>query len=209
MEYTVNASNGTYDVKARVASNDGGGRLRVEVNGTTLGTFDISSTGGWGEWRTVTIENVTVSGGERTIRLTAVKGGFNLNWIAFVEPGSTESITPTPTPTPAKTATPTPSSESGSDEWPKVRWWYECSSRIDVDIYWEIQVLGSQWVTETYGSEHWETNFPRTLRVSATETHTRSLTGGRWIALYLGKDTSGEPWARYDVPEDACKDYGG
>ena len=105
----------------------------------------------------------------------------------------------------------TTSSGSGSDEWPKVEWWYECNSRTDADIYWKIQVLGSQWVTESYGSDSWETNFPRTLKVSTIETHKRSLTirGGRWIELYLGKDTSGEPWARYTVSEDACRDYGG
>ena len=66
-------------------------------------------------------------------------------------------------------------------------------------------------MTEQYGSDDWESNFPRTFKVSGSETNERSLSlgGGRWIELYTGKNANGNPFARYELEEDACRDYSG
>jgi hypothetical protein len=65
-------------------------------------------------------------------------------------------------------------------------------------------------VTERIGADTWESDFPRTLKITGTETHSRELMvkNGRWIELYLGKKVKGEPWSKFEVPEKACQGYG-
>ncbi|MEO0795270.1 MAG: carbohydrate-binding protein [Verrucomicrobiota bacterium] len=85
LEYTVDAAEGSYDIELRVAS--GGstvGDVQVSLGGTDLGTFAVENTGGWQTWTTLTLSNVAVTGGsDQVLRLTAVGGNFNLNWIKF------------------------------------------------------------------------------------------------------------------------------
>lgn len=128
----------------------------------------------------------------------------------------TRSPTPTPTPRANSMTSPAPSISAGSptrsptstEGWPRAEFWHECDSKRSADIYYRIEVLGTQQVTELYGADDWESNFPRTFSVSGTETRERSLTisGGRWIELYAGENTDGDPFARYYVEEDACRD---
>ena len=86
-EYTVNApdSEAIYSISVRVASPATGGRLRVRLGGAVLGTISIPNTGGWQNWQTVWLPNVPVAGGSgsQVLRLEALSGGFNLNWIAL------------------------------------------------------------------------------------------------------------------------------
>ena len=42
-----------------------------------------TSTGGWYNWRDVTIPDVEISSGEQFIRLQIVQGGFNIESITF------------------------------------------------------------------------------------------------------------------------------
>jgi hypothetical protein len=89
LEYTVNVAGGYHDIHARVASalvSPGG--LRVSLNGTVLGTFDVTGTGDGQEWTTLTLPQVPVVGGSnRVLRLEVVSGvagdQFNLNWVSF------------------------------------------------------------------------------------------------------------------------------
>jgi uncharacterized protein involved in high-affinity Fe2+ transport len=83
LEYTVDVPAGTYDVDARIAAPRDSGQLRMMLDETTLGTIDVPVTGGWQDWRTVTLEGVSVSGSARVLRLEIIGGSFNLNWIEF------------------------------------------------------------------------------------------------------------------------------
>lgn len=82
LEYTVNVTAGTYDISLRVASIYSNKQAKVYLDGTLLGTFTIPNTGSWQTWQSVTINNVTISGGNNKIlRIECVTDGFNLNWI--------------------------------------------------------------------------------------------------------------------------------
>ena len=82
LEYTVNVTAGTYDISLRVASIYSNKQAKVYLDGTLLGTFTIPNTGSWQSWQNVTINNVTVSGGNyKILRIECVTNGFNLNWI--------------------------------------------------------------------------------------------------------------------------------
>jgi hypothetical protein len=86
LEYTVNVTDPSaiYSIKARVAST-AAGQMRVRLDGTVLGTFQIPNTGGWQNWQTVTLSNVPIAGGSgaSALRLEMLTGGFNVNWIEF------------------------------------------------------------------------------------------------------------------------------
>ncbi|WP_192812425.1 carbohydrate-binding domain-containing protein [Halorubrum sp. T3] len=91
-EYTVGSDAGTYDIDLRVASNRGEGKIRVSLDGTALGTVDIPQTGGWQNWQTVTVPDIELDETDGSVlRIEAVEGGYNLNWIEFNQAGSIES----------------------------------------------------------------------------------------------------------------------
>lgn len=71
-------------VTARVASQNGGGRMNIEVDGNNAGGYDIPATGGWQNWQSISIP-MTLASGDHDIRFSFVNGGFNVNWVDFVE----------------------------------------------------------------------------------------------------------------------------
>ncbi|MBN2485096.1 MAG: carbohydrate-binding protein [Bacteroidales bacterium] len=83
--YRVNVpSTGTYTVQYRVASQNGGGSIRIEKlgGGTTYGSISVPSTGGWQTWTTIS-HNVTLTAGVQDIAITAPAGGYNINWFSI------------------------------------------------------------------------------------------------------------------------------
>ena len=84
LEYTVSVPDPSaiYNIKARVAST-AAGQMRVRLDGTVLGVFQIPNTGGWQNWQTVTLTNVPLAGGSgsKALRLEMLTSGFNVNWI--------------------------------------------------------------------------------------------------------------------------------
>ena len=79
----------------RVASTGSAGSLRAEFGGIDkTGAIAISSTGGWQNWTNVS-RAVSLSAGQQIMRIFAVGGDFNLNYIAL-----SSGVTPTPTNTP-------------------------------------------------------------------------------------------------------------
>ena len=72
---------GAYDVEYRIASQSGGGTIRLEEAGgaTNYGTIAVPSTGGWQTWSTIK-QRVNLSAGTHTFGLAIPAGGFNLNW---------------------------------------------------------------------------------------------------------------------------------
>lgn len=92
LEYTVDVTGGRYDLELRVASPGGSGQLRVVLDGDHLGTIDVPSTGDWQAWTTVTLEGIDLTEGSQVLRLEVEEGGFNINWLEFIqtEPSTTE-----------------------------------------------------------------------------------------------------------------------
>lgn len=72
---------GQYKIDYRVASQNGGGHLSLDLNsGTTvLGGVDVPSTGGWQTWTTVS-HTVNINAGTYDVGIFATTGGWNLNW---------------------------------------------------------------------------------------------------------------------------------
>ncbi len=85
LRYIVDVQqSGTYQINFRVAAAGSGGRFRLEVDGADIsGSINVSSTGGWQNWVTKTVNNVQLSAGTHTLRFVAEAGGFNLNYISF------------------------------------------------------------------------------------------------------------------------------
>lgn len=77
---------GTYKIEYRVASQNGGGRLSLDLNAgsTVLGYLDIPSTGGWQNWTTVS-HTVTINAGTYNFGIYAQTGGWNLNWFKITK----------------------------------------------------------------------------------------------------------------------------
>ncbi|ADE53149.1 carbohydrate-binding domain-containing protein [Coraliomargarita akajimensis] len=90
LNYDVNVTPGTFDIVARVAIPDNSTTRRIDVtiDGISLGSFNLSSTGGWRNFQDFTIPGVTLGvGGLRDLRLTMVGGNFNLDKVTFVSTG--------------------------------------------------------------------------------------------------------------------------
>lgn len=93
MDYNVNVStSGTYNVSFRVASGTSGGQLQLRRGTSTLATITVPGTGGWQNWTTITT-TANLTAGAQTLRLFAVSGGYNVNWVQF----ATGSTPPPPT----------------------------------------------------------------------------------------------------------------
>jgi hypothetical protein len=87
-------ASGTYDVEFRLASNGGGGRLHLEVNGADkTGLVSIPDTGGWQSWVTVKKTGVSLGSGDQVLRLVIDAAGAsgstaNVNYIRIASSGS-------------------------------------------------------------------------------------------------------------------------
>jgi beta-glucanase (GH16 family) len=87
IEYTVDVLAGNYDFEVRVASAVDGGTLHIEFDGRDVtGPVTFAGTGGWQNWITVLVEDVTLGAGVQTMRLVVDGGGFNLNKFSVTEP---------------------------------------------------------------------------------------------------------------------------
>jgi len=94
MKYTVNViKTGSYTLQARVSTSGSGQSFRVEIDGTTIGTITVPTTGGPQTWVTAST-NVTISStGQHMLRIYAINGGFNLEYLNFLStPGITSAI---------------------------------------------------------------------------------------------------------------------
>ncbi|PKH00180.1 thiol oxidoreductase [Paraglaciecola sp. MB-3u-78] len=84
LEYNVNIIEGGYAVTARVGSDLSSGSYTLQLDGQTIGSDSVSSTGGWQTFATHFIGNIEVSSGETlTLRLNVTGNDFNINWIEF------------------------------------------------------------------------------------------------------------------------------
>lgn len=80
MDYYLEVpAKGIYKFEYRVASLSAGGELTLKKADTSLSVTQISATGGWQTWRSVTA-TCKLDKGLNRYRLSATKGGFNFNW---------------------------------------------------------------------------------------------------------------------------------
>jgi hypothetical protein len=83
LDYKVNVQTaGNYTIQYRVASESGGGSFQLRKDTAILTSNNVAATGGWQNWATI-IDSANLVAGEQTLRLHALSGGFNINWIQF------------------------------------------------------------------------------------------------------------------------------
>ncbi|MGL1886126.1 MAG: carbohydrate-binding protein [Reichenbachiella sp.] len=82
--YNVDIPAGNYQVNYRVASQNGGGQIKLEAQGgtTTFAITDVPSTTGWQIWDTVS-DQINISNDLSSIAINIPTGGYNLNWISL------------------------------------------------------------------------------------------------------------------------------
>ncbi len=85
LKFEVNSTPGTYDVVADVAGTGSPGEIHLTLNGGYITTVDVPDTGGWHDWRQVTVPDVDVptDDSDATLRVTFDGNDMNLNRIEF------------------------------------------------------------------------------------------------------------------------------
>ncbi len=88
LEYTIaSTSSGTYSISFRVSSSSSSSSsksISVSLGGSNLGSIDIPNTGGWQNWQTVRLNNISIHGGSnKVLRLNINGGSFNINHVTF------------------------------------------------------------------------------------------------------------------------------
>lgn len=83
LEYTVNVTAGKYNVDALVSSITAGNSFRIEMDGTSIGTFTVPNTGAWTAFQTASLKNVTLTGGSKIMRIYMITAGFNIDKVTF------------------------------------------------------------------------------------------------------------------------------
>jgi hypothetical protein len=75
---------GQYDVTFRVSLADGfpDGRGELQKDREPLCEFDIPTTGGWDQWKSITC-NVNLEAGEQILRVYVKQAPWNLDWMEF------------------------------------------------------------------------------------------------------------------------------
>jgi len=80
LEYNINVTEAKdYPFYVRTAGT-ATGQIAAQIDGETIKTMTIPSTGGWQTWTTVS-SNLSLPQGEHLLRLNVQTGGFNLNWL--------------------------------------------------------------------------------------------------------------------------------
>jgi len=203
LEYTVNVPDPSaiYSIKARVAST-AAGQMRVRLDGTVLGTFQIPNTGGWQNWQTVTLPDVPIAGGSgaKALRLEMLTGGFNINWIeldrvqicgtnniALNQPASASSV---------QELSPSPTAADAFDGDPTTRWGSAFSDPqwIQVDLgsvqniarvrlNWENAFGQSYSIQLSTNASTWTTGYT-TANGPGSINDLAALGSGRYVRMY-------------------------
>lgn len=84
LEYTVDVEqSGLYRLDFRVASWNNTGEISLLVDGHPVGgVLNVPNTGGWQVYQTRSIDDVHLSAGPQTVRITFPNGNVNFNWWA-------------------------------------------------------------------------------------------------------------------------------
>ncbi|HWZ23039.1 MAG TPA: family 16 glycosylhydrolase [Cytophagaceae bacterium] len=85
MEYEVFVRKaGKYKVEYRTSSESGTGTISLKSGENTLTKTTIKPTSSWQIWTTTSSDVFELSTGVFKIKVTAIKGHFNLNWLNFI-----------------------------------------------------------------------------------------------------------------------------
>ena len=98
--YSINnPSSGTFTLEARYAVGGNGGAFHVELDGANVtGAINVSNTGGWQMWKTLSRTGIAIGAGQHTLRVAFDKSNtsgadiLNLNWLKLTAGGN---VTPT------------------------------------------------------------------------------------------------------------------
>jgi len=87
IEFTVDVKEAaTYNFNYRVASPNTSGVLHAELDGQRIhANTNMPNTGGWQNWTTVKVSNVSLPVGTHTLRIVFDGGGVNLNYVDVVK----------------------------------------------------------------------------------------------------------------------------
>ncbi len=94
LSYTVNVTqSGNYDFQIRLATTNSGATFHIEMNGVNVtDIINVPNTGGWTSWQTISVNNISLLAGKKTLKIVIDNGGFNLNYLnAYTTTTSIES----------------------------------------------------------------------------------------------------------------------
>ena len=74
---------GTYEVSFSISAPDAGGIFFAQLSGQNLGVIDVPATGGWYNWEDLPAQTITVSEGEKFLKIQIVQAGFNIQSVNF------------------------------------------------------------------------------------------------------------------------------
>ncbi|MFN3405642.1 MAG: PQQ-dependent sugar dehydrogenase [Cytophagaceae bacterium] len=85
LKYTVNVTqSGIYTIGFRVSSTQSNRSLHVELDGQNItGSVALPNTGGWQNWQTVYVQDLSLSAGTQIIRLVFDTPDLNINYMDF------------------------------------------------------------------------------------------------------------------------------
>ncbi len=87
-EYKITVEkSGTYSLDARISGSNGGA-IDFLVDDVSVGRLSTPSTGGWQNWKTVSMD-VDLEAGEHMLKMLVRDAGFNINWIELSNPTAT------------------------------------------------------------------------------------------------------------------------
>ncbi len=69
-----------FEITYRLASPNNGGSFNILVNDKVVDQVDVPNTGSWQIWQSI-VDNITIEQGRHYLKLVAVNGGFNINYI--------------------------------------------------------------------------------------------------------------------------------
>tara|TARA_Y100000992_G_scaffold121099_1_gene79367 strand:- start:787 stop:2787 length:2001 start_codon:yes stop_codon:yes gene_type:complete len=82
--YTIqDVTQGTYEVTFSISAPEAGGIFFAQLEGQNLGVIDVPATGGWYNWDDIPAQTVTISEGEKFLKIQIVQAGFNIQSITF------------------------------------------------------------------------------------------------------------------------------
>ena len=76
-------SPGTYEVSFSISAPDAGGIFFAQLSGQNLGVIDVPATGGWYNWEDLPAQTISVSEGEKFLKIQIVQAGFNIQSVNF------------------------------------------------------------------------------------------------------------------------------
>ena len=82
--YTIqDVSPVTYNVTFSIAAPNSGGIFYAQLSGQNLGVIDVPATGGWYNWEDLPAQTITLSEGEKFLKIQIVQAGFNIHSVTF------------------------------------------------------------------------------------------------------------------------------